>query len=380
MSQSNFYDAVVVGAGVEGSSTAMWLARKGVKTLLLDQFELGHTRGSSHGGSRIIRYNLTKDVDIEMMKTAYTMWADIEKEAGVKLVEKCGGIAFGKYDQSVLINTIPPLKRARIPHEVLGAKDIANRFPFLEKIPTDSIAVYEPDAGILHARKCLLAMQKLFLSHGGTILDRYKVVGITPGERIEVNCENGTFYCNSLVVCAGTWANKVLAYTNLKLAVMPERICVSYWEKTDPISNKIPVFFSYGEEQQFFGMPDCEYPGLFKICTHGGTPVDPDHRDKEPDNSKLKFTTEFIRSMIRGVSTKPSILETCMYTVTPDTSPFLDRHPQYSNIVIGAGFSGHGFKLSPVVGSILSGLVLGEDIPFDISHFKIARFERKSKL
>ena len=379
MAHSITYDAIVVGVGIEGSSTAMWLARKGVKTLMLEQFELGHTRGSSHGGNRVIRYNLAKDVDIEMVKTAYTMWADIEKETGVNLVRKCGGIAFGKHDNSHLLNTIPPLKRAGIPHEVLDGKAIAKRFPFL-KLPDDSIAVYEPEAGFLYARRCVLAMQKLFLSYGGTILDRHKVLGIKPGKRIEVESENSSFYCNSLILCAGVWTNKVLACTNLKLPLSPELIRVAFWGKTSSLSDKIPVFYHYGEGEQFYGMPDCEYPGLFKIGTYNATPADPDHRDLSNDYAHLTETAAFIGSTLHGIATKPSILETCMHTLTPDHHSILDHHPQHPNIIIGAGFSGHGFKLAPVIGYILSRMATGEPIPFDMSHFRIGRFKHKSKL
>ena len=379
MSQSTPYDAIVVGAGVEGSATAMWLARKGVKTLLLEQFELGHTRGSSHGGSRTIRYNYPEAFYVEMMKSAYPMWADIEREAQVKLFVKCGGLAFGRHDDGEIIDTIASLRKFNLPHEVLSGEAVANRFPFL-KLPDGFIAVHDSEAGFLYARRCLLAMQKLFLSYGGTILDRHKVFKITPGKMIEVESENGSFYCNSLILCTGAWTNKVLVGTNLKLPLSPERVGVSFWEKTDLTSEKVPIFYFRGEEENFYGMPDCEYPGLLKIAAHSGTPVDPDHRDKNPDYLWLKLTAEFIQSMTRGISSKPSIIETCMCTITPDTHPFLDRHPQYPNIIIGAGFSGHGFKLAPVVGSILSGLVLGEHIPFDMSHFKIGRFTSKSKL
>ena len=382
VAQSTSYDAIVVGAGVEGSATAMWLARKGVKTLLLEQFELGHTRGSSHGGSRIIRYNYPEAFYVEMMKSAYPMWADIERETQMKLVEKCGGIAFGRKDFTEMVSVVSSLRKNDIPHQIFKVDEIKTRFPFLN-LPDDFIAVYDSEAGFLYARRCVLAMQKLFLSYGGTILDRHKVLGITPGKRIEVESENGSFYCNSLILCTGAWTNKVLAGTNLKLPLSTNRVCVTFWEKTDPIFDNKHIFIyrAFNDPgNHYYGMPDSEYPGLFKICAHSGTISDPDHRDMENEYSVIPYTTRFIKTKLKGVADKPSIIETCLYTVTPDNNPFLDRHPQYPNIIIGAGFSGHGFKLAPVVGSILSGLVLGEHIPFDMSRFKIGRFTLRAKL
>ena len=176
----------------------------------------------------------------------------------------------------------------------------------------------------------------------------------------------------------------MLAGTGLKLPIQPVRVCVSYYKRTSSAFDNIPIFLYRAKDDPcyyYYGMPDSEYPGLFKICAHDGVATDPEDRDVEGEYSFLKHTNKFISSLLRGVSSKPSILETCIYTVTPDYHPFMDRHPHYPNIVIGTGFSGHGFKLAPVVGSILSSLALDEDVEYDISHFKISRFNKSiSKL
>ncbi|KAI6653555.1 Peroxisomal sarcosine oxidase-like [Oopsacas minuta] len=376
------YDTIVVGAGIEGSATAMYLAIKGSRTLLLEQFELEHTRGSSHGGSRIIRYNYPESFYVEMMKKAYPLWSDIEKQAEVKLVEKCGGITFGHRDHVEIRNGIESLSRENIPYSVIESDEIQKRYPFLN-LPDDFVVVAEPDSGYVYARKSLKAMQKIFVSNGGTILDMHKVVGITPGRIIRVKTLKGSFQCKSLIICAGPWTNTVLAYTELRLPITPHRVCISFYKQTHPVFDNIPIFIYRAQNDPvyyYFGMPDSEYPGLFKICAHDGVVSDPDDRDLDNQYSFLKYTSAFIASKLRGVSSKPSILETCMYSITPDYHPFLDRHPHFHNIVIEAGFSGHGFKLAPVVGSILSGLALHEEIDYDISHFKISRFKSNSKL
>ena len=376
------YDAIVVGAGVEGSATAMYLASKGSRTLLLEQFELEHTRGSSHGGSRIIRYNYPEPFYVEMMKDAYPLWNEIETRADVQLIEKCGGVTFGHRDFSEMQNTISSLKKGDIEHTVLESQAVREKFPFLN-LPADFIAVHEPDAGFVYARRSLKAMQQIFLSYGGTIFDRRKVIDIIPGMNIRVVTEGGVFTTLSLVLCAGPWTNHLLTSVGLKLPLSPQRVSVSFFKKTDSDIKNIPIFIYRAINDpatHYYGMPDSEYPGLFKICAHNGVLADPEHRDAKAGPSYLQHTANFISSKLRGFSSQPSIVETCMYTVTPDCNPFLDRHPRYPNIVIGAGFSGHGFKLAPVVGSILSGLVLEEDIKYDLSHFQIRRFHRESKL
>ena len=374
------YDTIVIGAGIEGSAAAMYLACKGSRTLLLEQFELEHTRGSSHGGSKIIRYNYPESFYVEMMKKAYPLWSDIEKQAKVKLVVKCGGVTFGSRDHPEMQNGIDSLKRNSIPHDVVHGEEIHKRFPFLN-LPNDFVVVAEPDSGFVYARKSLKAMQSIFLSNGGTILDMHKVTCITPGRIIRVETVNGSFQCKSVIVCTGAWTNHVLAGTGLKLPITAHRVCISFYKQTTPAFDNIPIFIYRAQDESarhYYGMPDSEYPGLFKICVHDGVAADPEDRDVESEYSFLKYTSGFITSKLRGVSSKPSILETCIYTVTPDHHPFMDRHPHYPNIVIGTGFSGHGFKLAPVVGSILSGLALDEDIEYDISHFKISRFNKST--
>ena len=376
------YDTIVVGAGVEGTATAMYLASKGSRTLLLEQFELGHTRGSSHGGTRVIRYNYPEAFYVEMMKDAYLLWNEIETQAKVQLIDKCGGVTFGNGEYFEMKNTISSLKKGNIQHTVFESEAIREKFPFLN-LPADFIAVHDHDAGILYARKALKVMQDIFLSHGGTLLDRQKVVGIVPGRIVKVETNKGSFLCKSLVICAGPWTNNVLADTGLKLTLSPQRVYVTYFKKTDPSLDIIPFFVFRAIDDvanYYYGLPDSEYPGLYKICAHTGVLADPEHRDAERDYSLIQHTSNFISSKLKGVSSKPSIIETCMYTCTPDYLPFLDRHPRYPNIVIGAGFSGNGFKLAPVVGSILSGLVLEENVKYELSHFKIGRFESTSKL
>ncbi len=81
-------------------------------------------------------------------------------------------------------------------------------------------------------------------------------------------------------------------------------------------------------------------------------------------------------------ATKPAIVETCIYTVTPDKLPIVDFHPQHPNVLIGAGFCGTGFKMSPEVGNILSRMAMGaaEELNYDLKKFSATRFSEKSNL
>ncbi|KAG8237992.1 hypothetical protein J437_LFUL017712, partial [Ladona fulva] len=79
------FDYIVVGAGIEGSWTAYHLLKLGHDVLLLEQFTLPHSRGSSHGQTRITRYGYVEDFHAALMEEAYDKWNQLEKEAGVTL-------------------------------------------------------------------------------------------------------------------------------------------------------------------------------------------------------------------------------------------------------------------------------------------------------
>jgi len=126
-----------------------------------------------------------------------------------------------------------------------------------------------------------------------------------------------------------------------------------------------------------WGLPFFEYPGLVKVAYHGGHETDPSQRDvsiRSADDRYLEIAVNFVRTHLRGLEPTPSISEPCMYTLTPDNNFILDRHPKWKNIIIGAGFSGHGFKLSPVVGKVLAELAAGRTPSYCLDPFLIGRF------
>ncbi|PIK40528.1 putative peroxisomal sarcosine oxidase [Apostichopus japonicus] len=156
------------------------------------------------------------------------------------------------------------------------------------------------------------------------------------------------------------------------------RINVCYWREKFGDFDKMPCVIddSTGEKHVYL-LPMHEYPGLVKIAYHSGIDCDPDRRDEHAptDDREVKIIQRFINNYLPGIDgNKPVITESCMYTVTPDWELVLDHHPSHPNIVIGCGFSGHGFKLAPVVGKILSELATGQEPSYDISALRISRF------
>ncbi|XP_078536205.1 peroxisomal sarcosine oxidase [Lissotriton helveticus] len=385
-SRSTVYDCIVLGAGIQGCCTAYHLAKNGQKTLQLEQFLLPHSRGSSHGQTRITRKAYPEDFYAKMMEESYQLWAQLEKETNTVLCRQTGLLVIGDEQNAEFQSTWETLGRNQVPHQRYTTEEFQRRFPGVLLQPGEAV-FNDESGGVLYADKALKAVQDRFRQLGGIIRDGERVTGITPGTEVTVNTASQVYRAKSLVITAGAWAGKVLSPLGLQLPLQPLGINVCYWKEKVPgaygIPQKFPCFIALnpgGDPHEIYGLPSNEYPGLIKVCYHHGSKVDPDMRDRpleSPSLQDIQILSNFVSKYLPGLEPEPAIVERCMYTITPDTNFILDRHPQFQNIIVGAGFSGHGFKFSPVVGKILCELAMGKEPSHDLDHFRLSRFLNK---
>jgi sarcosine oxidase/L-pipecolate oxidase len=352
------YDVVVVGAGIEGSATAYYLLKKGLNVLLLEQFSALHSRGSSHGQSRIIRRAYDKPQYVQIMNDAYTLWSDFEKESGSTLYRKTGILVFGSPRNISVSSTAHSLASGQVPHEQFSGREANRRYSQQLKLPEDYQCVFEEGGGILNAQKAVLAFQQQFQKLGGTLLDHTQVVEIQAGGAVVavVTALRKSFRARHLVIAAGTWTAGLCSSIGLNLPFRVVRSELNFWKVEDPAvftPDKFPVFIGYtsdDHETHFYGLPIHEYPGLLKVCVHGGIAIEgPDSRDRPGGPTTVAPVSQFISQTLRGVSTTASITEYCMYTMSPDVDPVIDRHPLYSNIIIASGFSGITYTVATYI-------------------------------
>ncbi|XP_015458757.3 peroxisomal sarcosine oxidase [Astyanax mexicanus] len=382
---SEEYDCIVIGAGIQGSFTAYHLAKNKKKTLLLDQFFLPHSRGSSHGQTRIIRKAYEEDFYVHMVEGSYELWARLEREAGVKLITRTGLLLMGPENAKDFQLVKSSMQNNGIPAVFLQRHEFSQHIPNVNLTPGDG-ALVETTAGVLFADRAVRAAQMVFQGYGGEIKDGQKVLQIEPGSVVTVKTGSGIYRAKSLVIAAGAWCNELLTHVGLQLPLQVLKINVCYWKEKVPgsysVKNRFPCFIQLHPkeaENDIYGLPSNEYPGLMKLCYHSGSETNPDERDKQTDKSDVEVLSRYIVRCFPGLVPVPSVVESCMYTVTPDQNFVLDHHPTYRNIVIGAGFSGHGFKFSPVVGKVLSELSMGQVPSYDLSPFRIDRFSTQPK-
>lgn len=368
------FDTIVIGAGIAGSSAAYALAKE-QRVLLLEQHELLHTYGSSHGDSRVFRHVYEDTRYIHMAVAADEAWQQLEHDSGDKLLYRTGGIDVAS-DPSVLTDIQTALAQAGRPFDMLEPAEVSKRFPAF-RVPDEAVTLYQEDGGVLAANRCVAAAQRAALTHGATIHASEPVSHIDANANgVTVTTAHGRYEAGKLIVTAGAWLSQLAEQLGLNLPLVVEKQQVHYLavpprEVYDV--TRMPTFIS--RDQNVYGIPMLERPLHIKAAAHNGAPtINIDERTFEMNETLAQNAVNGTRTLIPEVSTDIKHYETCLYTQTPDTHFILDTHPELNNVVFGGGFSGHGFKFGPTLGNILKDLSLEQESGFDLSLFGVDRF------
>ncbi|MCY4537804.1 MAG: N-methyl-L-tryptophan oxidase [Chloroflexi bacterium] len=375
------FDVIIIGAGAMGSAAAYYFSRRKQRVLLLEQFELDHRRGSSYGYSRIIRYSYDYPEYVELAKDTFPLWFALENSLGEQLYVKTGGIDFGPADDEMLDATIASVQSGMIEHELIAVEEAHKRFPQY-RFGEDFRILYQPDSGFVKASSAVRGHILLARQNGAILKDNTVVSDISINrDSVDVSTSAGSYSAGKLVVTAGSWARSLLLETGLNLPLAVLRCQLNFMSTSGSShydSDSCPVWIAHVSSlfpETLYGIPSHDGSG-FKVAFHGGPPHRrPSEIDYNPDPENVEAVRGFLRSHIPGLAEAP-VRESriCLYTQTPDEHFIVDRHPHHAHVVIGAGFSGHGFKFSTIIGKMLSDLALDGATPHNDRLFKIRRF------
>ena len=376
--RSRIYDTIIIGAGGMGSATAYHLAKSGADVLVLEQFQRGHTYGSSHGETRIIRFFYDKPFYTELMKTAYAEWRDLESVSGKSLLFITGSVGIGAKGNPYGRATRQSLDAAGVESEWWDAAQLAERFPQF-RLTGNMEILYQKDTGFLRAAECVSTYLRLAEQHGAEIREETRVTSIDWQTDVPtVQTEDSQFCGRKVIVTAGAWAGTLLAELDLPLTVTKQQVC--YYQPTDIKlyqPDRFPVFTEVTPDGEFiyavpaFGAYD--KGGGLKIARHGrGQIISPDTPERIPDADYIAHIDAYVQERLPELG-KATHAEVCLYTETPDEDFIIDAHSHCPDLLIAAGFSGHGFKFCALVGRIMSELVRNGKTGFDIHPFRIDR-------
>lgn len=370
------FEYIVLGLGGWGSAAAYWLSRRaGADVLGLEQFELGHVRGESQDHSRIIRLSYHTPAYVELAKHAYRAWAEVERDAGERLVLKTGGLDFAPRASAIpLSNYSDSMDAAGVPYERVDAAEIRRRWP--QFTVTDDIhGLFQPESGIAMAARGNAAHVRMARAHGATLLDQVPVERLRPVEgEIEVTADGTAYRCRRLVIAAGAWSNGALTHFGVHLPLRVTQEQVTYFATPYPAEfqpERFPIWI-WMDDPCFYGFPIFGEAGPKAGQDAGGQEVTAGTRTFEPDQAALKRTVDFLGRYIPNALGPIIYTKTCLYTLTPDRDFVLDTLRDHPNVAVGIG-GGHGFKFASLMGRILSDLAVDGRTERNIEPFKIDR-------
>ncbi len=369
-------DVIVVGLGAVGSAAAYHLARRGRHVIGLDRFEVPHRFGSSHGDSRIIRKAYFEGAHyLPLLERAYERWHDLEAETGQTLLRRHGALHIGPPDSAVVDGAKRSALTHNVPYEQLTARDVAARFPAF-RLPPDQVAIYEPDAGLLHPEACIRAHLAEARRRGAELhLEAPVLRWERVGNGVRVATSRNTYEAAALVLCTGGWLQDLLPSLGVSLRI--ERQVTGWFRPGLPALQPpvCPVFiWEYEPGDVCYGLPDVGH-GL-KIGTHhaGDIVAHPDQLQREVDDADLHAIRTLVCRLLPEADAPPARAATCFYTNTPDQHYLIDRHPAHPQVVFASACSGHGFKASNAVGEALAEMICDGTSRLDLAAFSLDRF------
>jgi sarcosine oxidase len=328
-----------------GSSTAWWLARRGVDVVLLEQFEQGHAHGSSHGGARIFRLAYDDPSYVRMAQASLPLWRELEDDAGEPLLDTTGSIDHGT--AASVDEVAAAMQACGARSERLTAAEASERWPAMR---FDGDVVFHDEGGRCRADATVVALQRRAADHGAVVRFGAKAELRAQADSVEVAVDalGETWTAPVAVVTAGAWLTKTIGAGAPEVKVTQEQV-----QHFAPVLDQDWPSFIHHRQPWIYGLLT---PGEgVKVDEHHvGPVVDPDRR--VPRSAELEAAAvRYVEEWMPGLDPTPVNTAECLYTTTPDESFVLERR---GPLVIGSPCSGHGFKFTPFIGRRLADLAV----------------------
>ena len=372
------YHTIVAGLGAMGSAAVACLARRGVDVVGLEQFAALHDRGSSHGDSRIVRMAYFEHPDyVPLLRRAYDGWAALEGDSGRRLITWTGALMIGRPESTVVAGTLESVRRWQLPHELLDAGAMADRFGQF-RLDDDDVVVYECDAGVVDPEATIAILHERARRAGAELRFETPMDGWTVGDGgVMVSVGGERVAADHLVIGAGPWAGALLGGA---FPLTPVRTVTYHFEPSGDRAqfapDRCPAFvWELTPGDALYGLADVGRGAPKVGFHHRRFPIDPDHVDRDATSEEVAAMRAVLAERLPALAQGSVVSATCRYTMTPDEHFVIGHLPGTDGRVsVAAGFSGHGFKFLPVVGEILADLAIDGATDAPIALFDPSRF------
>jgi glycine/D-amino acid oxidase-like deaminating enzyme len=357
------YDVAVIGAGVFGAWTAHSLRRAGRSVILVDAYGPGNSRASSGGESRVIRMGYGADeIYTRWSLRSLALWKELSAASGQPLFHRTGVLWISRKGDLQAAETRKTLEKLGVRFEALAEAELTRRYRQM-RIEPGMHGIFEPDSGALMARRAVQTVVQQAVRQGCIYLQaaaaspsgtgRLRSLATSGGEPVQA--ENYVFAC-------GPWLAKVFP------GLLGKRIFATRQEvfffgtphgDTRFAPPALPVWIDFGDETGPYGIPDLEHRGFKLAFDRHGPPFDPDTGQRLVTPEGLARTRDFLGRRFPALKDAP-LLESrvCQYENTSNGDFLIDRHPDFENVWLAGGGSGHGFKHGPALGEYVSARIV----------------------
>lgn len=379
------FDILVIGGGVVGLAASYYAALAGYRVIGLEQFNFLNEYGSSKGESKFFRVMYSDRILASLAQAADPIWRDLETAASVRLREMTGLLFLGRpaglnTAEGNLLGCKAVMNQLGIHYKEYSSPAAIQRdFPVFCRLPSDSIGMFQADAGVIYAEDTSRALIELARGCGVALHNHEPVVAIIPPRRLAdgvvVNTASAQYTATKVIVSVGAWTNVLLGSLGLKLPLKIWEMTVSYHRVEEMMSDRYPLWFYFGLPEgddggTYYGVPPLRNSDRVKLAANFTKRVVdwPQECTHVPDERVLTLVQEFAAAHMRGLSAAPieGSAYTCNYSVGPVFRPAIDFVPGFPDIVLFAAEGGQSFKFAPLFGKILAELAATGSTRYDI--------------
>ena len=315
-----------------GCAAAWALTERGADVTVVEQFDLDHARGSSHGRSRIVRLAYPEAHWVRLAAEAIAGWRELEAQSGAELLGLYGLVELASSPELTSAAALDACGARYRPLDAAAARQLG------VVLPAGWTALHQPEAGVVRADLARHAFLDLAVARGARVETRRRVASL---DELDADV---------VVVTAGAWATSIVP----GLAVRVTRETVAYFRREGPPAPSVVELDDATGGHTLYALYDPVF-GLKAGVHHAGAEADPDATGS-PDPALVARIAGWVRERLPGVDSEPVESDTCLYTSTVDEEFVLERR---GRVVVGSACSGHGFKFAPAVGRRLADMALG---------------------
>ncbi len=375
------YQVIVIGCGAIGAATAYWLSRRvpGDAVLALEQYQLGHGRGASEDHSRVIRHAYSRTDYTTLTPSAYQSWNVAEREAGLRLVHRTGGLVIAERSSAGIESieaTATAMAASGLPFELLSGSQVSVRWPQW-RLGDNHTALFDPEAGILDIRRATAAHLALARARGATIRPEAPVSAIAESPReVTVTAAGERYTADRVVLAGGAWNPVLLELLGTSLPITLTQEQVTYFGTPNVRAftpEQFTVFGFIGDDGLlYYGLPVYGEVAVKAGLDGAGPVVTPQTRTDVADPLRVAQVRAFLERYLPGALGPELYTRACCYDFPPDRDFIVDYLPGSARVLVAAG-AGHAGKFAGLLGRILTELVIDGASQFPVNAFRADR-------